>query len=132
MPERLVVDASALVELAVGGNRAPNIAGRLRGADLHGPAHLDAEVLSALGRLHRAGRLSARQVTTRLDWLAAAPIERHPLAPLLTGAWRRRHRLRLAEALYAELAQLLGATLVTTDAHLAAALPGVELVGGQP
>jgi predicted nucleic acid-binding protein len=132
MPERLVVDASALVDLAAGAGRSPAIIDRLRGAGLHAPAHLDAEVLSALGRLQRAGHLSPRQVATRLAWLAAAPIERHPLAPLLAGAWRRRHRLRLADALYAELAEGLGATMVTTDAHLAAAVPGAEVMDGQP
>jgi len=129
MPERLVVDASALVEVAAGTERAAAIVGRLGGAELHAPAHLDPEVLSALGRLHRAGHLSARQVAHRLAWLAAAPIERHPLAPLLDGAWRRRHRLQAADALYAELAERLGAPLVTTDAGLAAAIPGTESVG---
>jgi len=85
-------------------------------------------VLSALGRLHRAGRMSGRQVSARLSRLAEAPIERHPLAPLVEGAWRRRHRLRLGDAIYAELAGQLDATLVTTDARLAAVFPGAEVV----
>ncbi len=132
MPERVVLDASVLVDLAVGGVPATAAAGRLRGGNLHAPAHLDAEVLSALGRLHRAGHLSARQVATRLAWLAGAPIERHPLASLLAGAWHRRTHLRLADALYVELAEAISATLITTDARRAAADPGADLVTDQP
>lgn len=132
MPERLVVDASALVDLLAATSRGPAVAGRLAAADLHAPAHLDAEVLSALGRLHRDGRITARQVGTRLAWLTHAPIERHPLAPLVEGAWCRRHRMQLADALYAELADRLQATLVTTDPRLAGALPGVEVIAPDP
>jgi predicted nucleic acid-binding protein len=128
VPERLVVDASALVDLLADVGRGPAVADRLRDGDLHAPAHLDAEVLSALGRLHRAGQLSARQVATRVSRLAGAPIARHPLPPLLYGAWQRRHRLRLADALYAELAQRLGAIVITTDSRLGAALPTAEVV----
>lgn len=132
MPERLVVDASALVDLLAATSRGPAVADRLRNADLHAPAHLDAEVLSALGRLHRDRRVTTRQVGTRLTRLTHAPIERHPLAPLLAGAWRRRHRLRLVDALYAELADRLQATLVATDARLAGALPGAEVIAPGP
>ena len=128
MPDRLVVDASALVDLLANTGGGPAVADRLRDADLHTPAHLDAEVLSALGRLHRAGQLSARQVATRLSRLAGAPIARHPLPPLLDGAWRRRHRVCLADALYAELAERLGAVVVTTDARLGAACPKAEVL----
>jgi predicted nucleic acid-binding protein len=92
------------------------------------PAHFDAEVLSALGRLQRAGILTTRQVTPRIDRLATAPIERHLLAPLLNGAWKRRHNLRLVDALYVELAIQLDSSIITTDAGLAAASPTAELV----
>jgi predicted nucleic acid-binding protein len=37
---------------------------------------------------------------------------------LLLGAWARRHRLRLADALYVELAAQLECPLVTTDRRL--------------
>jgi len=63
--------------------------------------------------------VTARQASSRLDALAAAPVARHELKPLLAGAWRRRHRLRLVDALYVELADILGASLVTTDDRLA-------------
>lgn len=68
-------------------------------AGLHAPAHLDAEVLSGLGRIHRAGDLSAVEVTQHLDTVAVAPITRHDLPGLLAGAWGHRSRIRLADAL---------------------------------
>ncbi|MCU0281115.1 MAG: PIN domain-containing protein [Acidimicrobiia bacterium] len=128
MPEPLVVDASAWVNLLGNARSAPLIADRLRDCELHAPAHLDAEVLSGLGRLHRAGGLTARQVETRLARFARSPVTRHALGPLLAGAWQRRHRLSLPDALYAELAETLQATLVTADAGLAAAFSRSHLV----
>lgn len=101
----------------------------MRGRQLHSPAHLDAEVLSALGRLNRAGDLSTASVTSALSNLATAPIERHHLAGLLAGAWAAREHLQLVDALYVELAASLGATLLTTDARLASQCATAELVG---
>jgi predicted nucleic acid-binding protein len=121
MAEALVLDASAMVELLVGTSLAGAIQARIRGSELHVPGHFDAEVLSALGRLHRAGAMTARQVADRVDLVAASPIGRHLLAPLLIGAWRRRQNLRLVDALYVELASQLNAPIITTDRGLAAA-----------
>ena len=126
MAERLIVDASAMVELLLGAGRATAIQNRLRGHDLHVPAHFDAEVLSALGRLERSGHLPASEAEARLDRVSAAPLQRHPLAPLLRGAWQRRHSLRLVDALYVELAERVEAPIITVDARLAAAAPMAE------
>jgi predicted nucleic acid-binding protein len=128
VPEPLVVDASALVDLLLGNDVGIRVQFRLRGQELHAPAHLDAEVLSALGRLHRAGELDDGQVAERLDALATAAIERHPLPNLLAGAWTRRHTMRLVDGLYIELAEQLDATLLTTDGPLAAAADIAELI----
>jgi predicted nucleic acid-binding protein len=117
-----VVDASALVDFLLGTDRGRAVGPVLgRFAALHAPAHIDAEVLSALGRLHRAGTITAPQVGSRLEALETAPIERHALMSLLAGAWRRRDRFRLVDALYIELSEMLGASLVTTDGRLASA-----------
>jgi predicted nucleic acid-binding protein len=95
-----VIDASALVDLLLGTDHGRAVGNTLtRLTEVHAPAHIDAEVLSALGRLHRAGTVTTRHVTTRLDALTRAPIERHALTTLLAGAWRRRDRLRLVDAL---------------------------------
>jgi predicted nucleic acid-binding protein len=129
-PQRaLVVDASAIVETLLGTDLGISVRRRMRGHQLHAPAHLDAEVLSALGRLHRAGELPSRNVDVALGELAAAPIQRHPLASLLAGAWRRRENQRLVDALYSELsASLGGAGLLTADARFARTESGAELI----
>lgn len=126
MPEA-VVDASALVDLVLRNDLGRAVGRRLAGHVLHAPAHIDAEVLSTLGRLHRAGRLDARAVESKLRIIAEAPIQRHPLAGLLDGAWGRRHHLRLVDALYVELAVARGLALVTTDRRLHA-MPAADVV----
>lgn len=114
----VVVDASALVDLLLGNELGSAVQRRVAGHALHAPAHLDAEVLSALGRLQRAGTIEADDVETKLRELAAAPILRQPVAGLMIGAWARRHQLRLADALYVELAMARGLPLITTDRRL--------------
>lgn len=47
----IVVDASVIVDLVTDGPQASEIVEVLEHRRLHAPAHLDAEVLSALGRL---------------------------------------------------------------------------------
>lgn len=128
MPETVVLDASALVEALIGTELGTAVRRRLRGCELHAPAHIDAETLSALGRLHRASELDAATVSSALTELARAPIIREPLTELVAGAWAARDQLRLVDALYVELATTLQATLVTTDARLARARPRIELV----
>jgi predicted nucleic acid-binding protein len=124
----LVLDASAAVEALLGSTAGLAARHRMRGTQLHAPAHLDAEVLAALGRLHRAGDLDASAVTAALTELAAAPIARHPLPGLLTAAWQMRDRLRLVDALYVALSEQLGTRLLTTDARLARSSGLAELV----
>jgi len=128
LPES-VLDASAIVEALIGTDVGVAVRARMHGRILHAPAHLDAEVLSALGRLHRADELPANTVVEMLEELADAPIRRHPLAPLLTGAWNRRAELRLVDAIYVELAAALGRLpLISTDGRLARASALVELI----
>jgi len=124
----LVVDASALIEALIGTKLGHAVRARMRDHELHGPAHLDAEVLSALVRLHRAGELSPDTVAAALSELEAAPIMRHHLAGLLLGAWQARDRLRFVDALYLELSTKLRVAVLTTDARLARASATAELV----
>ncbi len=124
----VVVDASAMVDLLLDNELGGAVRRRLAGHALHAPAHLDAEVLSALGRLHRAGDLEAEDVESRLQTLVAAPIERHNVSDLLIGSWSRRHQLRLVDALYIQLAISRKIALVTTDRRLHA-VPAADVVG---
>src|SRR3712207_2699683 len=86
----VVVDASALVDLLLGNPLGVAVRARLAGQSLHAPGHVDAEVLSALGRLNRAGDLDDDTVTRLLGRVVDAPIERHPVRELVAGAWARR------------------------------------------
>ena len=122
-----VLDASALVDLLIADQRGLAVRRRIQEEQLHAPAHIDAEVLSALGRLYRSGGLSAQRVSVVLAELAAAPIVRHPLPDLLAGTWARRERVRLVDAVYLELADRLGVALITTDLRLRSE-PRVEVV----
>jgi predicted nucleic acid-binding protein len=112
-----VVDASLVVDLICELPAAEPFRGRLHAATaVAAPAHLDAEVLSALGRLNRAGRLT--RAAERVDALADFPGRRWPLRPLLTAAWALTDRIATRDALYVALAASLDATLMTTDVRL--------------
>lgn len=126
----MVVDASALVDVLAGTRYASAVHARLQDTDWHAPAHVDAEVLSALGRLARAGQLKQAEVDSRLALLASMPVHRQLLPPLLAGAWARREELRLVDALYVELADQLQASLITTDQRLARATPLAQVIDG--
>ena len=126
--ESLVVDASVMVDLLARSSLARAVGDRLRGSAWHAPAHLDAEVLSALGRLERAGRLDGVEAADGLLALSKLPIERHAVSPLLLGAWTLRNELRLVDGLYVELARQLGLRLITTDQRLARSTPMVEAI----
>lgn len=117
--EPVVIDASAVVDLLGDLDGAVAVHDRLRGTVLHAPAHMDAEVLSALGRLSRSRELAEVDVESGLSQLAGMPVHRHAVGDLLVGAWARRADLRLVDALYVELAHQLRAPLLTTDHRLA-------------
>lgn len=124
--ETVVLDASVAVDLLAGTAAAGPAAKRLAHTELHAPAHLDAEVLSALGRLHRAGELTAPDVEQGLARLSTMPLTRHPVAELASPAWARRDDLRLVDALYVALAAHLDVPVITTDYRLARACPLAE------
>jgi predicted nucleic acid-binding protein len=116
-----VLDASAAIELLLRTPAGAQVEGALRGRRVVVPAHFDAEVFSALGRLVRQGSLAEGLVEPILAELARAPFLRLDLQPLLIAAWALRHNLALRDALYVVLARRLGARLVTADARLAKA-----------
>ncbi len=116
-----VLDASAAVELLLGSPAGRHVDHSLRGRTIAAPAHMDAEVVSALGRLARAGAVGEERVERSLVELARAPVSRFPVAPLLAPAWKLRANVSLRDALYVVLARRLDATLVTADARLARA-----------
>lgn len=113
----VVIDAATVVDLICDLPAADAFREYLSGADaVAAPAHLDAEVLCALGRLKRAGQLT-REID-RVDSLGTFAARRWPLRPLLSAAWTLTDRIAVRDALYVALAASLGATLVTSDGRL--------------
>lgn len=125
----LVVDASAFVEVSLRSSRGRGVEEALAHGVWHAPVHFDAEVLGAYARMHRRGLLDNSQVEQLLVDLEVLEITRHGVHRSLRRAWRRTANLSPADALYAQLAEELGATLVTCDAGLASQVTDAVLVG---
>jgi predicted nucleic acid-binding protein len=118
----LVVDASCLYEVLVGGPSAARVRARLAADDDHAAPHLvDAEVLSLIRRDERRGAIDRTTAALAVEDLFAWPGERYGHRLLLDHAWELRHALRAWDALYVALAEALGATLVTLDGRLSRA-----------
>lgn len=113
-----VIDASSMVDLLLGGATVEALA---RCEAWIAPAHLDAEVLSALGRLHRQGLLSEADVVEMLDDLEHVALTRVPTHALCSRAFELRDNVSLRDALYVALAESYRATLLTSDQRLARA-----------
>ncbi|MBO3083054.1 type II toxin-antitoxin system VapC family toxin [Cellulomonas sp. zg-ZUI188] len=114
----LVVDASAVVDFLLDPDRLRERF-RAGGDDLHAPAHIDVEVLSALRRLAQRGTLTEGRARGAVDDLADLPLTRYEITPLLRRSWELREQVSAYDAPYVALAEALGATLVTRDARLA-------------
>lgn len=71
----IVVDASALVDVVLGGAAAGWLLDQLGGQELCAPSHLSAETLSALARLVRADELSKAGAVSTLDRASELPID---------------------------------------------------------
>jgi predicted nucleic acid-binding protein len=122
-PQPLVVDASAVVEVLRGTALGDRVADAMKGSSLAAPAHLDAEVLSAVGRLGRASTLPESAAGQALVQLMRLPVERYPLSPLLRRAWALRENIALRDGLYVACAEAIGAPLLTLDGGLARSAP---------
>ncbi|MGQ0626226.1 MAG: type II toxin-antitoxin system VapC family toxin [Sporichthyaceae bacterium] len=118
-----VVDASALVGFYVTDDpRRTDIVARLALGDaLYAPAHLDAEVVSALRGLARSNQALEIAAPAALRHLAGFPMRRMPLAPLLGRIWELRNNLSAYDAAYVALAEKLAGPLITCDGKLASA-----------
>ena len=118
-----VVDASVLTVFYVSDDprRAAASTRLVCGDALFAPAHLDAEVVSALRGLARVSRTVDRAVPRALTHLAGFPLRRMPLAPLLERMWQLRANVTAYDAAYVALAEQLHCALITCDAKLASA-----------
>ncbi|MHB8435852.1 MAG: type II toxin-antitoxin system VapC family toxin [Acidimicrobiales bacterium] len=118
----LVVDASCLCEVVVGGPRADAIGERLRADKDHAAPHIiDVEVFGVIRREFLRGNLDRTGATQAVEDLETWPGERFGHRLLLARAWELRDTVRGWDAMYVALAEALDAVLITTDERLAAA-----------
>ena len=119
--ERIVIDASAVVELLLGGSRARAVRQVLGAAGAAAPDLLNAEVISAFRRFEASGIVGARRAGEAILRLADAPIERLTTKQLSLDVWRLRHNLTSYDATYVALAAALDCPLLTADGAMAQA-----------
>jgi predicted nucleic acid-binding protein len=122
----IVIDASALVELIVGGTpRAARLAARIQhpSESLHAPQLIDLEVASVLRGLEARNLLSPVLAVRAIIDLLALDLVRYSHDSLVPRVWQLRGNLTAYDAAYIALAENLASPLVTCDGRLAAA-PG--------
>lgn len=118
----LVVDASCIAEVVIGGPDAEPVRERLSAEpDQVAPHLLDAEVLGLIRRVHLRGELDGTAAHQAVEDLGAWPAARVDHRPLLERAWELRESLTSADALYVALAEAVDAPLLTLDRRLARA-----------
>jgi predicted nucleic acid-binding protein len=125
----IVVDASALLDALLDGPNTAWVLGWFAQERLCAPAHQPAEVLSATGRLVRAGELTAPTAAALLQDLAE--LEQDPVLPSsihLRVALELQDRVRVLDGLYVALAEERRAPLLTTDRRLAGAQLPVQVL----
>ncbi len=123
----IVIGASATVEWLLARKAAEAVADRFRdpSVTVHSPSLLGVEVAAALRVLVLGSHATPHRASLALTDLMSADIALHDPTPLLPRAWELTHNLTPYDAVYVALAEVLGATLVTTNARIAQA-PGLR------
>jgi predicted nucleic acid-binding protein len=120
----VVVDASALVELLLQTGRAAAVVQAVGNTEMVAPDVINPEVLWALRRRERNGKLRADRARQAVEDLLDAPLRRVPTLPLLPAVWALRANVTSYDACYVALARDLHCALVTGDRRLSRA-PGL-------
>jgi predicted nucleic acid-binding protein len=124
----IVLDASAAVDfLLVLKPKADWVTEQILsqpGSSLHAPSVFDVEVCSAVSRHCRRRVVTPARADRALRNLTDMRLHRYHHKTLIRRMWLLRDNITAADAAYVALAQLLDATLVTTDARLARAARG--------
>ncbi|WP_017559227.1 type II toxin-antitoxin system VapC family toxin [Nocardiopsis baichengensis] len=117
----IVLDNSPLVEmLAIKGPVGEGVKSRAaQEEEVAAPYLVDTEVMSALLGLVRGRKLSEPQAEAAMAHYRALPIDRYETAPLWPRIKVLHANLSAYDATYVALAEVLGATLITSDARIA-------------
>ena len=118
----IVVDAGVVFALVAGPEAAArNVALRLGSEQMLAPHLVDLEVVSVLRRLVLQREFPPSLAAASVRHLSELDINRVDHAPLLERCWELRDNLTPYDAAYVALAEMAGASLLTTDRRLAGA-----------
>ncbi len=116
----IVVDSAALVDALTAVESTEELRADLANEELHAPALLDFEIVSALRGLTLGGQLSAARAHDALADFDDLPIRRWPgSAALRLRAFTLRDNLTAYDAAIVALAEALECPLLTRDGRLA-------------
>lgn len=122
----IVIDASAVVDLLLGTDRADGVAQALSPVrEIHAPELIETEVMSVVRRWTLRGWVSAERGRRAVEELGDLALVRHRHAGLRRRAWELRLRCSAYDAFYIALAEVLDAALLTTDDRLGRAAAGL-------
>ncbi|OMH23796.1 VapC toxin family PIN domain ribonuclease [Tersicoccus phoenicis] len=116
----IVIDSAAVVDALTAVEGSEDLRAEIAREDLHAPALLDFEVVSALRGLTLGGRISPSRARDALTDFDALSIQRWPsAAPLRRRAFELHANLSAYDAAYVVLAEALHCPVLTRDARLA-------------
>lgn len=120
----MVLDASAVVDAALGWSPAAWVLEAIADEELVAPGHQLAEVVSALSRLQRAGHVNPDEQRAAVAEAVSLEQEVKPATEAhLLRALALSDRIRVLDGLYVVLAEELRCPLLTTDLRLAGSDP---------
>ena len=118
----IVVDASCLVEILIGGPLAQGVERRLLDDVDHVAPHIiDVETFGIIHRLRISNAIDETLAALAIEDLRLWPGERFGHRALLDRAWELRANVRGWDAMYVALAEVLEVALLTLDGRLARA-----------
>lgn len=116
----IVLDCAALVDALAAIEGSHRLRAMMADEELHAPALLDFEIVSALRRMTRLNRMSIARAEDLLDDFDDLPIHRWRADDALRmRAFSLRDNLSAYDAAYVALAEALDCRLVTRDQRLA-------------